>query len=270
MSELKEALINISEEVRTKVIPENIKAGVQIFDVEGTYLGENSNDAFIYPVLTPGIDVDYQKGYNTLGNLITMIPENVTIAGTSMKGMFSDCIYLKEIPLIDTSKIVAMDYAFRNCTSLETIATLNISSVNNIAYAFENCKNLINVTFLGSTTAANLNTQDMFQSCESLIEAPVIDTNKVTNAARMFQNCKSLINVPVYDFSNNYFVADMFSNCPNLSNNSLDNILQTFITAKRVSNKTLKSAGLTSAQATVCQGLSNYEAFIAAGWSTGY
>ena len=37
MSELKETLINISEEVRTKVIPENIKAGVQIFDTVGNY-----------------------------------------------------------------------------------------------------------------------------------------------------------------------------------------------------------------------------------------
>ena len=36
MSELKEALINISEEKRTKIIPENIKKGVKIFDVEGT------------------------------------------------------------------------------------------------------------------------------------------------------------------------------------------------------------------------------------------
>ena len=36
MSTLKDFLINISEEKRTKIIPENIKKGVKIFDVVGT------------------------------------------------------------------------------------------------------------------------------------------------------------------------------------------------------------------------------------------
>ena len=34
--------------------------------------------------------------------------------------------------------------------------------------------------------------------------------------------------------------------------------------------KTLSTLGLTSAQATICQGLSNYSAFTSAGWTTGY
>lgn len=39
MSELKDLLINITEEKREKIIPENIKAGVTIFDVIGTHEG---------------------------------------------------------------------------------------------------------------------------------------------------------------------------------------------------------------------------------------
>ena len=35
-------------------------------------------------------------------------------------------------------------------------------------------------------------------------------------------------------------------------------------------NKTLKFIGLTEAQATTCQSLSNYQAFLDAGWTTGY
>ena len=35
-------------------------------------------------------------------------------------------------------------------------------------------------------------------------------------------------------------------------------------------NKTLKYIGLTSAQANKCKTLSNYSAFTAAGWTTGY
>ena len=48
MSELKNTLVNISEEVRTKVIPENIKAGVQIFDVVGSYEGEREYERLAY------------------------------------------------------------------------------------------------------------------------------------------------------------------------------------------------------------------------------
>ncbi|MGN1301209.1 MAG: hypothetical protein ACI4U9_01605 [Clostridia bacterium] len=34
--------------------------------------------------------------------------------------------------------------------------------------------------------------------------------------------------------------------------------------------KTLKYLGLTSTQATICTTLSNYQAFLDAGWTTGY
>ena len=47
MSELKDTLINISEEIRTKIIPENIKAGVNIFNVEGDYEGESASSNVI-------------------------------------------------------------------------------------------------------------------------------------------------------------------------------------------------------------------------------
>lgn len=39
-SELRTQLNNIVEEKNTKIIPENIKLGIQIFDVIGTYDGE--------------------------------------------------------------------------------------------------------------------------------------------------------------------------------------------------------------------------------------
>lgn len=46
MSELKDLLINISEETRTKIIPSNIKEGVTIFGVEGSLDGGiNTSDA---------------------------------------------------------------------------------------------------------------------------------------------------------------------------------------------------------------------------------
>ena len=66
-------------------------------------------------------------------------------------------------------------------------------------------------------------------------------------------------------------MQDMFYNCMGLSDDSLNNILTMCINATSyTSTKTLKYIGLASALATKCTTLSNYEAFTAAGWTTGY
>ena len=44
MSQLKINLTDILNEKTTKIIPENIKAGVTIFDVIGTYTGEEEQE----------------------------------------------------------------------------------------------------------------------------------------------------------------------------------------------------------------------------------
>ena len=60
----------------------------------------------------------------------------------------------------------------------------------------------------------------------------------------------------------------MFTSCPNLSDNSLNNIMATCISATQVTdNKTLSRLGLSSSQIAKCKSLSNYQAFIDAGWS---
>lgn len=43
MTELEINLRNILNEKETKILPENIKAGVTIFGVTGTYTGENAS-----------------------------------------------------------------------------------------------------------------------------------------------------------------------------------------------------------------------------------
>ena len=44
MSELKENLKKIYKETQQKIIPENIKKGITILGVTGTYKGENSTE----------------------------------------------------------------------------------------------------------------------------------------------------------------------------------------------------------------------------------
>ena len=110
----------------------------------------------------------------------------------------------------------------------------------------------------------------MCNGCSSLITFPYINTTNSQHANYLCYNCTNLKNVPVMDFANTNTWSNAFSGCPNLSDESLNNILAICISATKSATKTLKYIGLTSAQATKCTTLSNYSAFTAAGWTTGY
>ena len=139
-------------------------------------------------------------------------------------------------------------YKFYGCSSLEYIKSINTNNVTNMS--------------------------NMFNGCNKLITIPELNTSKVTLMMRMFQNCSSLITIPISDMSKVTHPYNMFLNCPNLSDESLNNILYMCANAKAYielgANLTLKYLGLTENQVIRCQSLSNYQAFIDAGWVTGY
>ena len=64
-------------------------------------------------------------------------------------------------------------------------------------------------------------------------------------------------------------IKDMFKNCPKLTDESLNNILKFCIdiTDYYSGTKTLSNMGLTTAQIERCESLSNYQNFLAAGWT---
>ena len=111
----------------------------------------------------------------------------------------------------------------------------------------------------------------MFYGCTNLTSIPQLNTSKSTNMQEIFAHCTSLVEVPVLDTGKVTSMMDMFFNCTSLSDDSLNNILQMCVNASSYTKtKTLKYIGLTQEQATKCTTLSNYEAFTAAGWTTGY
>lgn len=120
-------------------------------------------------------------------------------------------------------------------------------------------------------TSGNL----MFRYCKNLIEIPDgFNTGNLTTASSMFQRCESLENVPVLDLSSitGKALGSMFSSCFSLTDNSLNNIMQSLlsVTTNYTGAHTLKTIGINEEQATRCQSLSNYQALIEAGWTTGY
>ena len=172
-------------------------------------------------------------------------------------------------PLLDTSNVTNMADMFRSCSNLTTIPLLDTSNVTKMAGMFDSCSNLTSIPLLDTSKVTRM--EDMFSGCSNLTSIPLLNTSNVTTMKNMFSGCTNLTTIPLLDISNVTSMKNMFSGCTNLTDDSLNIIMQMCTNAVKItSNKTLKYIGLTSTQATTCQSLSNYSAFTAAGWTTGY
>lgn len=111
---------------------------------------------------------------------------------------------------------------------------------------------------------------DMFKGERGIAICPKIDTSNVTNMNSAFYGSPIAI-VPILDTKNVTAIYNTFAYCSYLTKLSLNNILA--MCAKATSykgTKTLKNVGLSKTQTITCQTLSNYQAFLDAGWTTGY
>lgn len=223
------------------------------------------------PLLNTSNVTDMLRMFQNCTNLTT-IPLLDTSSATTLYGMFDGCINLISVPEFNTSNVENVNSMFYNCSSLTSVPLFNMSKVTQASSMFEGCTNLISVPQFNTTS--NNHFSSMFRSCTNLIVAPTLDTTSAINVNYMFSGCTNLQTVPVYNISGigDYMqFTSMFENCPNLSNDSLNNILQMCAThTSTASRKTLKMLGLSEEQATTCKTLSNYQAFLDAGWTTGY
>lgn len=173
------------------------------------------------------------------------IKDNWNSEITSMNSTYSGNTDIVYMPLVDTSNVNKMNYTFMNCTLLSYVALLDTSRVTEM--------------------------QRLFYNCGGLISFPSFDLKNVMNINSICNGCNNLKNVPILNFEKVTNMSNAFSYCYNLTNDSLNNIMASCLTAiSYTGTKTLKQLGLSSAQATTCQSLSNYQAFLDAGWTTGY
>lgn len=129
------------------------------------------------------------------------------------------------------------------------------------------------ITEIGTFDTQNFTTMKNLLRSTKITTAPFLDMSNVTDVDSMFFACSNLVNVPIYDTSKITIFDSMFFGCTKLSDESLNNILQMCINATLyTSTKTLRQLGLrnTSYTSSRIQGLSNYQAFINAGWSIGF
>lgn len=108
--------------------------------------------------------------------------------------------------------------------------------------------------------------------CKKIKTFPNYNTENVTSLYQVCHSCSELENVPLLNTSKATSLSRAFAYCPNLTDESLNNILQMCINSAQTSNKTLVYLGILSGDypASRIQALSNYQAFIDAGWTIGY
>lgn len=136
------------------------------------------------------------------------------------------------------------------------------------------------MTFLANADTSNItNMTEMFYKCTNLVSLNLrnFDVSHVTHFTNMFNGCSSLVNLNVDTFNlshvdaNIYRLNGTFKYCSSLSNESLNSILKMLSTwAKNFSNKQLYRLSLSQAQCETCTTLSNWQACVDVGWSTGY
>lgn len=253
------------------------------------------------PVLPAG--TNFKDSTSDLYNFLRTLDLSELATRTSFNAMFNGCKALTNVPLFDTSNGTDFTQMFIGCDHLVSVPQFNLASATKTYGMFYYCDALTSAPILNTGNVTDM--ENMFQRCKALVTAPSLDMSSVTKCPYMFKDCTALTSVPQYNMSNctdpgamfngcsalvtvpqfNWSKVTsfggalssthMFDGCTSLSNTSLNNILASLTSATSFSGglltpKTLKFIGLTQAQATICEGLSNFAAFTAAGWSTGY
>ena len=189
------------------------------------------------------------------------IRKDVTISGIqgTMEGAWdssqlrqcNDMFYgnteMTEAPFFDTSNVTSMNSMFYNCTNLTKVPKYNTSKVTSMG--------------------------QMFMGCSNLVDFPELDTTNITGMPNICMYCSKLENFPVLNVPKVTSLLNILSGCDSLTDESLNNILQMCIGAVKITNsnyKRLNRLGLSKEQAQRCTTLSNYQAFLDAGWITGY
>ena len=157
----------VTSDIDSDIIPENIKAGVEILGIVGNYADSSIN-----------------KNPTKLNYLY----QN------------SDILNIADFNSIDTSEVTEMKYCFAECKlSSIDISSWNFSKCTNETYMFSNCSNL-EAVYLPENANIRIATY-MFNGCSKLkrIEGSIIIDG--TSVSNMFRNCSALEEVHIKSFA---------------------------------------------------------------------
>ena len=154
---------------------------------------------------------------------------------------------------------------FQSCSSLTTVTLTGTQNIQTWWDTFADCGNLTSVSIDKMDNATT--TYTMFSNCGKLETVNLPYDNNITNMQTMFYGCSKLKNIGVFNSDKVTNMYHMFWGCGQLTNETVNNMLQVCINATSYTGtKTLTQISL-KGYASVIPSLSNYQAFLDAGWT---
>lgn len=256
---------------------------------EKTFMGINGVDTGTLATNISSINDINNKLYNE----ILAAYKNMAVCPTTtaaFRNMLQNCYMLpfneKGEALVETSLLTDFSNTFAYRYKGETLPLIDTSNGTTFTGMFASLRDLKEVPDLDTSNGTMFDT--MFTTT-GLVKAPNLDLSHATNLRAMFYQCADLVYIPVYNLASVTTITfngtwpgfiEMFWMCKNLNDTSLDNLLQSLITAVNVPSQykkfyyafaTAANTWLTTAYpASRIQALPHYQAFINAGWSIGY
>ena len=182
----------VDASIDSSIQSQNIKAGIAILGVVGSYTGGGGNPSQY--LNTHPTKLKYAYSENSLAQ--------------------NDLWNLGSIPELDTSAVTDMNNCFRSNkhVTILDLSTWSFVSCTDTSYMFAACSNLTKVIFPVNTPLQYM--PNMFNNCTSLEEiAGSLDlsqTNPLSTNA-MFTNCTSLKKIQISNFNSNSYIEIDFS-----------------------------------------------------------
>lgn len=176
----------VTSDIDSDIIPENIKAGVEILGVLGSYAGGINRNPTKLNYLYQNSDILNIEDFNSIN----------TSACTEMKYCFAECTLSSiNISSWDFSKCTNETYMFSNCKNLETVYLPENANIKIATNMFNGCSKLKRIE--GSIIIDGTATSNMFKGC-SILEHVVIKSfaaNASTSSVTLDLSASSVLNV---------------------------------------------------------------------------
>lgn len=223
---LSKVIVNkATSELDSAMKPENIKVGVSILDVDGTYTADGTATA---SDILDG-KIAYSQGMKIIG---TMQPSSGNGDVSTSKWIAPDCISFSnskassiDLQGIDPRQISTISYMFNYCQNLTELnfTNWNLASVQNGWYPFQSCWNLKNIIFNNTSMPSVTSLGGLFQRLPSITEIPDLSGLSmpvIRDMSSTFSDCSNLITANFagkgWDLPNLVNMPYTFNYCTNL------------------------------------------------------
>ena len=184
--------VTLTDDDINNTVAENIKKGISILGVTGTFEGGITPSGKIEITNTEEVNVtNYATAQVVDSNLSAEnIKKDISILGVTgtFEGGSGEDRFKK---FLDTTKSANYLFFYYTGASVDDLISYNDTrNVIDMMNMFSGCSNLQSIPTLDTSNVTNM--YYMFYNCNNLQTIPQLDTSKVTDMGYMFSNCRRL------------------------------------------------------------------------------